>query len=105
MTRAALLDAPADSGRGVYLRMVECEGSELTDRHLATITACDLPAGRYVWLPSEDPRNTHKPNQYGGAFFLKRLLDLGVPVDQFPEIIDESHRNMERAVRKAVQKL
>ena len=52
---AALLDV-----RGVYLRMDEVE--QLTEHHLPQITACDLPPGRYLWVPSES-------SEHGGAFW------------------------------------
>ena len=72
--KAALLDE-----RGVYLRMDELEDrSELTDRHLPSITACDLPAGRYVWIKDDRLRRDGTLiNIYGGAFWeiawLKRV--------------------------------
>ena len=61
--KAALLDAPAASGQGIYVRMVEIEADALTDRHLPQITSCDLPSKEYVWLPDDNPSNP-----YGGAF-------------------------------------
>lgn len=72
--KAALLDE-----RGVYLRMDELEDlSELTDRHLPSITSCDLPAGRYVWIKDDRARaDGSLINVYGGAFWeiawLKRV--------------------------------
>ena len=44
--KAALLDE-----NRVYLRMDEVEVP--TERHLPQITSCDLPAGRYVWVPEQ----------------------------------------------------
>jgi hypothetical protein len=67
--KAALLDAPAASGKGIYLRMDELEAAQLTDRHVATIHACDLPPNEYVWLP-------HGENIYGGEFFPLRTLQI-----------------------------
>ena len=61
--RMALLDAD-----GVFQGLVDAQ--EITPFHLPQITDCDLPAGKYKWLP--DPRNPQ-----GGAFwpvrFLKRI--------------------------------
>jgi hypothetical protein len=67
--KAALLGAPAASGKGVYLRMVEVAEDQLTDRHVPTITECDLPAGEYVWLP-------HDRNTYGGEFYPRKTLEI-----------------------------
>lgn len=54
--RAALLDVD-----NVFLRMDELNGvSQLTDRHLPSITECDLPSGKYRWQADHD-------NAYGGA--------------------------------------
>lgn len=66
--RAALIDA-----NGVFLRMDElADPREMTARHLPQITDCDLPSGKYKWVP--DPMNP-----YGGAFWdlawLKRVED------------------------------
>jgi hypothetical protein len=56
--RAALLDAD-----GVFLRIDElADASQITDRHLARITACDLPPGEYRWIPDTK-------NPFGGAFW------------------------------------
>jgi hypothetical protein len=83
--RAALLDE-----RGVYLRMDEVE--ELTDRHVPTITACDLPPGRYLWIPDET-------NTYGGAFWeldwLKRVTETR---DKAIALKGSSERNAELGV-------
>jgi hypothetical protein len=39
-------------------------------RHLPQIVACDLPAGRYLWIPDERRGADDKPvNHYGGAFW------------------------------------
>lgn len=54
--RCAQIDA-----QGVYQGMVEVEASALTDRHLPTITSCDLPAGEYRWGPDT-------ANPFGGKF-------------------------------------
>ena len=58
--RCALL-SPA----GVYLRMDEVD--EPTENHLPQITECDLPPGKYKWVPDET-------NTYGGAFWEMRWL-------------------------------
>lgn len=55
--RAALLDE-----HGVFLRMDElADASQLTERHLPTITECDLPPGEYIWI-------AHGKNRAGGTF-------------------------------------
>lgn len=46
--RAALLDE-----NGVFLRMDEVDTP--TARHLPQITSCDLPPGRYKWIPGDNP--------------------------------------------------
>jgi hypothetical protein len=52
--KAALLDAPASSGKGKFVRIETLkDASELTDRHVSAITECDLPEGRYVWVPGK----------------------------------------------------
>ncbi len=52
--KAALLDAPAASGRGKYLGMDElADESALTENHVPEITECDLPPGLYVWEPDK----------------------------------------------------
>jgi hypothetical protein len=72
--RAAFLDP-----RGVFLKMVELESvSELTERHVPTITQCDLPPGQYLWIPDGRRRlDGSLVNEYGGAFhelaWLRRL--------------------------------
>jgi hypothetical protein len=54
--KAALLDE-----QGVYLRMDELESeAQLTARHVPAIKECDLPPGRFKWVPGE--------NAYGGEF-------------------------------------
>jgi hypothetical protein len=98
--KAALLDTSAASGKAIFLRMVDVEPAELTDRHVATITECDLEPGRYVWVPSEDPRNADPPNPYGGTFVAKELLAAGVPLDRQGEFLDKAHANMTRALNK-----
>lgn len=56
--RAALLDE-----KGVYQRMDElADAKALTALHLAQITACDLPAGEYLWIADDK-------NSMGGAFW------------------------------------
>ncbi len=58
--KAALLDE-----QGIFLRVDELDDeSQLTDRHLPTITECDLPPGRYRWIADR----TDKNNVYGGFF-------------------------------------
>lgn len=65
--KAALLDAPAASGKGVFVRMdTLASEAELTDRHLPEIQACDLPAGRYVWIPGK--------GSVSGQFVEQRVL-------------------------------
>lgn len=63
---AALLDE-----QGMFLRMDELASADLlTPQHLPQIRECDLPPGRYLWVPDE---RTHKDgtliNEYGGAFW------------------------------------
>jgi len=65
--KAALLDAPAATGRGVFLKMDETDTPGPC--HVVTITSCDLPSGAYVWLP-------HGENIYGGEFFPLRTLEI-----------------------------
>ena len=65
---AALLDA-----NGVFLRIDELASeADLTPRHLAAITTCDLAPGEYKWVPDD-------ANPYGGAFWnitwLKKQAD------------------------------
>jgi len=64
--KAALLDE-----RGVFLRIDEVGSVDaLTERHLPSIVACDLPPGRYLWIPDERRRpNGRLVNAYGGAFW------------------------------------
>lgn len=64
--KAARLDA-----QGRYLGMEDLpDAGALTERHLATITECDLPAdGSYQWVPEDD-------NPYGGAFWPVKHLQL-----------------------------
>jgi len=69
--KAALLDAPAAGGNGVFLRVEELAGeAALTDRHVLAITACDLPPGKYRWVPDTNPKNA-----FGGAFWPISYLD------------------------------
>ena len=51
--KAALLDAPAASGKGKYTGVIDelQDASALTENHVPEITECDLPPGRYVWDP------------------------------------------------------
>jgi hypothetical protein len=59
--KAALLDE-----QGIFLGIDELtDAGQLTDRHLPLITECDLPSGRYRWVPAEVTKN----NPYGGAFW------------------------------------
>ena len=53
--RAALLDE-----KGIFIGMDETESPG--PRHLPQITNCDLPAGKYVWVPDDR-------NPVGGAFW------------------------------------
>jgi hypothetical protein len=65
--KAALLDAPAASGKGVFVRIdTLASEAELTDRHLPAIASCDLPAGRYVWIPG--------PGEAGGQFVEQAVM-------------------------------
>jgi len=55
--KAALLDE-----NGIYQGMDALASEEaLTERHVRTITECDLPPGRYRWV-------AHGQNMYGGEF-------------------------------------
>jgi hypothetical protein len=94
--KAALLSAPAASGKGVYLRMVDVAPDEITDRHVPSITECDLPRGRYVWIPGGDPRNTYPPNEYGGTFVAREVLALGIPLHRQGDILGGADANMRR---------
>lgn len=59
--KAALLDE-----QGIFLRIDELDDAEaLTERHLPQITDCDLPPGRYRWVPDPDDN----ANPYGGSFW------------------------------------
>jgi len=71
--KVALLDES-----GVYLRMDElADESQLTDRHVPRITACDLPAGEYRWVPDERKNAAGEMlNPYGGAFWQVSWLQL-----------------------------
>lgn len=60
----ALLDA-----QGVYQGMVSVAPHALTDRHLPTITECDLPAGEYQWVPASETANP-----FGGEFVALKFL-------------------------------
>ena len=76
--KAALLDAPAASGNGTFLRVdTLADDRALTDRHVPAITACDLPTGKYLWIPDAG-------NPFGGAFwpinYLNRLAQDQVDV-------------------------
>lgn len=56
--KAAVLDA-----QNVYWGIDELENeAAITDRHVLSITQCDLPVGRYRWVPDD-------ANPYGGAFW------------------------------------
>ena len=58
--RMALLDAD-----GIYQGLVDTQ--EITPLHLPQITTCDLPPGKYRWVPdSGDP--------LGGAFWPLKFL-------------------------------
>lgn len=74
--RAALLSAPAASGKGLYLRIDELAGVEaLTECHVPTITTCDLEPGHFLWIPDERKRPDGSPmNEYGGAFWDLRWM-------------------------------
>jgi hypothetical protein len=64
--KAALLDE-----HGLYLRIDDLEDhSQITARHLPQIRSCDLPPGRYLWVPDERARpDGTRLNEYGGAFW------------------------------------
>lgn len=79
---AALLDE-----HGVYLGMEQLEDeSKLTARHLPSITSCDLPPGKYLWVPDER-------NAFGGAFWpldwLKRIGVYGAPLAGLAERLEK----------------
>lgn len=68
--KAALLDAPAASGRGVFVRMDElADQAALTACHVPQIEHCDLPPGAYIWVPDE------KNLVSGGAFWKKAWVE------------------------------
>jgi len=57
---AALLDE-----RGIFLKIDTLKSkAALTERHLPQIDRCDLPPGRYRWVPTPED----KANPYGGQF-------------------------------------
>lgn len=57
---AALLDE-----RGIFLKIDTLKSKAgLTVHHLPHITSCDLPPGKYRWMPTPDD----KTNPYGGQF-------------------------------------
>lgn len=62
--RAALLDE-----RGIFVGVDELDEADLTGRHLAGITECDLPIGKYKWIPDDK-------NPMGGAFWPVAYLQL-----------------------------
>lgn len=64
--KAALLDE-----RGIYTGMDEVAGVEdFGPRHLPQIVTCDLPPGRYLWVPDARTAPDGRPaNPYGGAFW------------------------------------
>jgi hypothetical protein len=69
--KAALLDAPAAGGMGVYVRMDELpDATALTERHVPAVIVCDLPAGKYRWVPDATGRNP-----FGGAFWPLNYLN------------------------------
>jgi hypothetical protein len=69
--RAALLDRPALSGQGIFLKIDEvADESALTERHLPAVKECDLPPGQCVWVPT-----TNGANPYGGAFWFVSVLE------------------------------
>ena len=76
MIRAALLDKD-----GIYLRMDELESAaQASDRHVLSITECDLPPGRYKWCPGQTTFNPFtgrtEPNPYGGRFIAIEFLGM-----------------------------
>lgn len=64
--KAALLDE-----RGIYTGMDEVASVEdFGPRHLPQIVTCDLPPGRYLWVPDDRTAPNGRPaNPYGGAFW------------------------------------
>lgn len=73
--KAALLDE-----RGIFLRIDElADASQLTERHLRSITSCDLPSGQYRWIKDDS-------NEYGGAFWsvewLRRISETQRKADE-----------------------
>lgn len=97
--KAALLD-----DRGMFLRIDEVASSKaLTARHLPQIRACDLPPGRYLWIPDERKRDDGTPvNEYGGAFWeidwlrrINRDLDTACAVEKELNRFPPEFRNAE----------
>ena len=50
------------SADDLFVKMVEIEPGQLTDRHLTTITECDLEPWKYRWV-------ANAKNSFGGAFW------------------------------------
>src|SRR5688572_33292615 len=87
--RMALL-SPA----GVFLRMDDVE--QPTANHLPQITECDLPPGRYKWVPDLE-------NPFGGAFWEMKWL-ARVEQDKL-DVIAASQAMQTLATRRAQRKL
>jgi hypothetical protein len=47
--------------QGVYIGMGEVEENSNDPRYIHSITECDLPPGKYEWIPDD--------NTFGGAFW------------------------------------
>ena len=51
--------------QGIFLRVEALDDeSQLTAQHVPSITECDLPPGRYRWVPCEPQSG----NPFGGEF-------------------------------------
>lgn len=69
-----LTDTPA-SGRGLFVRVDElADESKLTENHLPAIAECDLPAGRYVWIPAKSEAERQR-FPAGGSFVDQAALE------------------------------
>jgi hypothetical protein len=87
----ALLD-----DKGVYQGMVEyTHPSELTDKHLPEIDACDLPLGKYYWdagkktfwpiRPVSPERQTSEANTLKAIYQGFKAMDAAFP-QMFPKV-------------------
>lgn len=72
---------------GIYIGMVEVEENSNSPRHLKTITECDLPPGKYEWIPDS-------ANPFGGSFvptlrFLEELRPRAIKARRLRENIGQ----------------